>query len=137
MSSRPWTFTLAGFKIDEIREEQGCLYVQAQSLTPTAACPSCKHKSDRIHSYYQRTLKDLPMADHIVQLHLTVRRFCCLNPTCARKTFVESLGLLALKHAQRTQRFTTASTALGLALGGEAGQRTASKLQLPTSPDTL
>lgn len=137
MLSRPWTFTLSGFQIDEIREERGCLYVQAQSLTLTAACPSCQHKSDRIHSYYQRTLKDLPLADYTVRLHLSVRRFRCLSPRCPRKTFVESLGPLALKHAQRTQRFTSATTALGMALGGEAGQRTASKLHLPTSPDTL
>ncbi len=137
MSVRPWTFTLAGFKIDEIQEEQGSLRVQAQSLTSTAACPACNHKSDRIHSYYRRTLKDLPIADHIVRLHLTVRRFRCLNPTCSHRTFVESLGALALKHAQRTQRFTSATTAVGMALGGEAGQRTAYKLHLPTSPDTL
>jgi transposase len=137
MSSRPWTFTLPGFQIDEIREEQGGLYVQAQSRTLTATCPSCKQQSDRIHSYYQRTLKDLPMADHTVQLHLTLRRFRCLNSPCPRKTFVESLGPLARKHAQRTQRFTSATTALGMALGGESGQRTASKLHLPTSADTL
>lgn len=137
MSSRPWTFTLPGFKIDEIREEQGCLYVEAESLTSTAACPSCNHKSDCTHSYYQRTLKDLPIADHIVRLHLTVRRFRCFNPTCSRKTFVEPLGSLAFKHAQRTQRFTSAATALGMALGGEAGHRTANKLYLPASPDTL
>lgn len=137
MSSRPWTFTLPGFQIDEIREEQGCISVQAQSLTQTAACPTCKHKFDRIHSYYERTLKDLPVANHTVQLRLTVRRFRCLVPHCPRKTFVESLGILALKHAQRTQRFTSATAALGMALGGEAGQRTASRLHLPTSPDTL
>ncbi|MCC7164729.1 MAG: ISL3 family transposase [Anaerolineae bacterium] len=106
-------------------------------LSRAATCPLCKHKSDRIHSYYQRTLKDLPMADHTVQLHLTVQRFRCFNPTCSRKTFVESLGSLALKHAQRTQRFTSAGTALGMALGGEAGQRAADKLHLPASPDTL
>ena len=137
MSSRPWTFTLPGFKIHEIREEQGSIRVQAESLTSTAACPSCQNQSDRIHSYYQRTLKDLPLADHIVQLDLTVRRFRCLNPTCSRKTFVESLGALALKHAQRTQRFTSAATTLGMTSGGEAGQRAANKLHLPTSADTL
>lgn len=143
MSSRPWIFTLPGLQIDEIREEKGCISVQAHSLSRTAACPSCKHRSDRVHSYYlfpkgkRRTLKDLPLADHTVQLQLTVRRFRCLNSTCPRKTFVESLGPLALKHAQRTQRFASASTALGMALGGEAGQRAASKLHLPTSPDTL
>lgn len=137
MSSRPWTFTLPGFKIDEIREEQDCVWVEAQSATLLASCPSCHHTSNRTHSYYYRTLKDLSIADHPVQLHLTVQRFRCLNQACARKTFAESLGGLALKNAQRTQRFTSASTALGMTVGGEAGQRTASKLHLPVSPDSL
>lgn len=137
MSSRPWTFTLSEFKIDEIREEQQGIYVHAHSLSQSASCPSCHHKSGRIHSYYHRTLKDLPMADHTVQLHLTVQRFRCLVPKCPRKTFVEPLGALALKHAQRTQRFTCATVALGMALGGEAGQRAATKLHLPASSDTL
>ena len=47
MSSRPWTFTLSGFKIDAIREEQDCLYIKAQSITLTAACPSCHHKAEQ------------------------------------------------------------------------------------------
>jgi len=137
MSSRPWTFTLAGFRINEIREEQGGLHVQAERITQTTRCPSCNDVSDRVHSYYHRTMKDLPVADHTVQLYLTVPRFRCLNPKCTRKTFVESLTGLALKHAQRTQRFTCSGTALGMALGGEAGQRAASKLHLPLSADTL
>jgi transposase len=137
MSSRPWTFTLAGFKINEIREEHGCLHVQAASITQSKPCPSCTKVSVRVHSYYHRTLKDLPVADYTVQLDLTVPRFRCLNPKCTQKTFVEPLTGLALKHAQRTQRFTCCGTALGMALGGEAGQRVASKLHLPLSADTL
>jgi len=137
MPSRPWTFTLSGFKINEIQEEQDCIHIQAHSITAVASCPSCNHDSDRIHSYYQRTLKDLPIADNLVQLHLIVQRFRCLNQACARKTFAESLTGLALKHAQRTQRFSSASTALGMRLGGEAGTRTANKLHLPVRPDTL
>src|SRR5574341_1685648 len=137
MPSRPWTFTLPGFKLDEIRETQGALQVQAQSTTTRASCPACYRISDHIHSYYHRTLKDLPIADSIMQLHLTVPRFRCLNPKCKRETFSESLDGLARKHAQRTQRFLCSCYTLGLALGGEAGQRAASKLRLPLSADTL
>lgn len=137
MASRPWTFALPGFKIDEIREEQDCLYVHAHSITLTAFCPSCQHKSDRTHGYYRRILKDLPVADRTVQLHLTIARFRCLNGKCVRKTFVEPLTGLALKHAQRTRRLTSACAALALALGGEAGQRMAGKLHFAISADTL
>jgi transposase len=44
---------------------------------------------------------------------------------------------LADKHAQRTTRLTQALRAIGLALGGEAGQRLAQELVLPGSRDTL
>lgn len=137
MSYRPWTFSLPGFKINEIRKDQGCIHIDAQSLTNTAYCPSCHHGSDRVHSYYHRTLKEIPIAEYIVQLHLTVQRFRCLNPKCERKTFAESLTGLALKYAQRTQRVTCSCTTLGMALGREAGQRAASRLHFSLSADTL
>lgn len=137
MSSRPWIFTLPGFEIDAIRKEQACIYVEAHSTTLTASCPSCHHNSDRRHSYYRRTLNDLLAADRIVQLHLTIPRFRCLNAECVRKTFVEPLTGLALKHVQRTQRFTSACTVLSLAFGGEAGQRMTDILYLALSADTL
>ncbi len=60
------------------------------------------------------------MADYTVQLHFTAQRFRCVNPTCARHTFVESLGSLALNHAQWTQRFT--STAAVVVHYGHAEQ---------------
>jgi transposase len=137
MPSRLWTFTLPGFKIDEIRETQGAIQVKAQSMTTRARCPSCHRVSDRVHSYYRRSLKDLPIVDFSVQLHLTVPRFRCLNTKCQRATFAESLERLARKHAQRSQRFLCSCLTLGLALGGEAGQRAAHKLHLPVSADTL
>jgi transposase len=68
MSSRLWTFTLPGFKIEEIRETQGAIQVKAQSMTTRASWPSCQRVSNRIHSYYRRTLKDLPIVDFSVQL---------------------------------------------------------------------
>lgn len=137
MPSRPWTFTLPGFQIDEIWEEQDYIQVQAHSISATARCPSCHLKADRMHSSYRRTLNDLPIANRMVQLLLTVHRFRCLNGKCLRKTFVEPLTGLALKYAQHTQRFTSACIAVGLALGGEAGQRMADNLHLALSADTL
>ncbi|MCA1554696.1 MAG: transposase family protein, partial [Chloroflexi bacterium] len=79
MPSQLWTFTLPGFEIDEIRETQGTIEVHAQSVTTRARCPACHRVSDRIHSYYRRTLKDLPSVEFSMQLHLSVPRFRCMN----------------------------------------------------------
>lgn len=137
MPAQLWTFTLAGFEIDEIRETQSTIEVHAHSMTTRASCPACHRVSDRIHSYYSRTMKDLPSVEFSMQLQLSVPRFRCLNAKCKRATFSEPLDRLAPKHAQRTRRFSDACYTLGLALGGEAGQRAAHKLHLPASADSL
>ena len=69
-------------------------------------------------------------------LHIHARRFRCLNPSCPRQTFAERLPGVA-SAARRTERLGTVHSCLGLALGGEAGQRLAERLGMPVSADTL
>jgi transposase len=90
-----------------------------------------------VHSYYVRRLRDLPWGDTPVVLQLRVKRFRCLNPDCPMHTFAERLTGLADKSAQRTNRLTRALRAIGIALGGEAGQRLAQRLSMPGSRETL
>jgi transposase len=113
------------------------IQIKAHRVEPEAVCPSCQHASRRVHSYYTRTLKDLPLEGKAVCLQLRVRRFRCTNGKCASATFAEPLSELAVKHAQRTERFTCATRAIGLALGGQAGQRLAARLALLLSADTI
>jgi transposase len=40
-----------------------------------AHCPSCTCWSETVHSRYQRTVADLPVADRQVVVHLRVRRY--------------------------------------------------------------
>ena len=62
------------------------------SLTPkTGTCPDCQSGSSRVHSRYQRTLKDLPASGLSVHLKLHVRRFFGDNPSCSRKTFAQAI----------------------------------------------
>ena len=102
-----------------------------------ARCPLCGWHADRIHSWYSRTVADLPWATLIVRLQLRVRRFFCDNHACPRKIFGERLDDVTTTHAQRTDRQRDALTAIALALGGEAGARLAATLGMPVSPDTL
>jgi transposase len=93
--------------------------------------------SSRVHSYRVRRLRDVPCDARPVVLHLRVRRFRCLNPDCPLQAFSERLTGLADRSAQRTERLTQALRTIGLALGGEAGQRLAHELALPGSRDTI
>jgi transposase len=103
----------------------------------SAPCPSCAIVSGRVHSRYQRTLRDLPCQGQPVMLCVQVRRFRCLNPACIRQTFAEPLADAARPFAQRTERLGELQCHLGLALGGEAGRRLAERLAMPVGADTL
>jgi len=91
----------------------------------TAVCPRCQQSSHRIHSHYQRTVRDLNWADYKVTLHLTVRKFFCNGVSCPQRIFTERLPQLCAPYARRTQRLNQYFTGLTLDLGGAAGARQA------------
>ena len=87
-----------------------------------ACCPSCACWSDAVHSRYQRTVADLPVADRQVIVHLRVRRFRCREQTCPRRTFVEQVPSLVQRYARRTQRLRGDLEEIGLALASMAAR---------------
>ena len=72
-----------------------------------------------------------------MRLRVTVRRFVCPLPDCPRRIFAERLPGLAAPRARTTDRLRQAHTAIGSALGGEAGSRLTAHMAMTTSPDTL
>ena len=68
---------------------------------------------------------------------VAARRFYCVNGDCLRLTFAERLADVARLFGRRTARLRDLQHQLGLALGGEAGARLATRIAVPTSPDTL
>jgi transposase len=117
--------------------EQASVRLHLTATAPTAPCPGCAVSSSSIHSRYQRHLTDLPWGTRAVHLQLTVRKFRCRNPTCARRMFTERLPDLVAAYGRHTHRLAAALRAIGLALGGNAGARLATRLRLSTSPSTL
>jgi hypothetical protein len=102
----------------------------AQRRSPTAACPDCGALSRSVHSRYERHLGDLPWQGRPVALRIRARRFRCAVPACSRRTFAERLAGVATVAARRTERLGSLHGCLGTALGGEAGARLASRLDL-------
>jgi len=107
------------------------------STQSTAACPLCAEASARIHSHYQRTVRDLPWASHSVHVRLHVRRFFCSNPSCERKVFVERLGTTIRAFARRTERLASQLCQLAFRLSAEAGAQMSEQLGMPVSAATL
>ncbi len=113
------------------------LTVVLATTASTAPCPLCGSDARRVHSPYTRRLADLPGFGRAVRLQVTVRRFSCPEPACPRRIFAERLAGFAAPHARTTARLQQTHTAIGCALGGEAGARLTLSLAIATSADTL
>src|SRR6266566_1058036 len=111
--------------------------IAARAASPTASCPCCGAVSKRMHSHYQRTLRDLPASGRPVHLVMQVRRFFCQESTCKRKIFAERFPSLTLPRVKFTLRLQEALQEMGFELGGEAGARLGTRLSYPGSPDTI
>ncbi|MDP9309399.1 MAG: ISL3 family transposase [Chloroflexota bacterium] len=113
------------------------LTVVVTSVQSEVGCPNCRAAASRIHSRYTRTLADLPWADFTVRLQLISRKWFCPTNACPRRIFTERLPTIVAPWARRTRRLIGHHHDLGLTLGGRAGTRLASRLDQPTSRDTL
>jgi transposase len=113
------------------------LTVHLAITTPTAACPVCGSDARRVRSRYTRRLDDLPCLGRRVRLRVAVRRFVCPRSDCPRRIFAERLPGFAAPRARTTDRLRQAQMDIGSSLGGEAGSRLATRMAIPTSPDTL
>ncbi len=107
------------------------------SIQPVVDCPLCHQPTSKVHSRYERRLTDLPWANYSITLQLKVRKFFCINSACQRRIFTERLTGLTTPKARKTQRLVQRLTAIGLALGGNAGVQLSQHFGLVVSRNTL
>lgn len=124
-------------RLEKIIQHDSSLTLVVKVTRREAECPRCHRPSSRVHSYYTRSVADLPWHDVAVRLHLHTRRFRCKNSLCTKRIFCERLPRVVAHYARQTLRMNGALQLIGLLLGGEAGARAAAKLAMATSPDTL
>lgn len=120
-----------------IRCDHGSVILDAHGTVRRGRCPTCGTTSIRVHDRYRRHPSDLPWRTCSVHLTLTVRRFCCDNQACSRRTFAEGFGSALLPRARRTSDAHSLLLDLAESAGGEAGARLARVAGLLVSPDTL
>ncbi len=123
---------LGAVVIDGISRVAGAVEVRARPRASDATCPSCGKRSDRVHGRYERALADAAIAGQRVRIRLQVRRFKCMETSCARATFVEQVDGLTMRYGRRSQLLGTMLATIGLALAGRAGARLADRLGLAT-----
>ena len=128
---------LAGVIVEEVTAAAGLLLVTARARAPEAACPKCGTVSGRVHSRYSRTLADAAIGGRQAVIVLVVRRFFCLAPGCASKTFAEQVDGLTTRYARKTPLLSGVLGRIAVALAGRAGSRLASGLGVPASRQVM
>jgi hypothetical protein len=136
-ASSPFLPLPDGIVIGSVDEGANQVVVRVRSTRPTADCPLCGQRSERVHGDYTRTVADLPCSGRCVILSLTVRKFVCSTSTCSRQIFTERLPALVEAYARVTNRLREILLAVGFATRGEAGARLAFKLGIQTTASTL
>jgi transposase len=104
--------------------------LQLTATAPTTCCPRCAMPSSSVHSRYQGQLADRPWGALAVPIQLTVRKFVCRHPSCARRIVTERLPALVAPYARKTARLVMVLQSIGIALGGDG-----SRLARPASDD--
>lgn len=124
-------------RLEKIVSATSSLTLVVRTTRPQAECPRCHRPSSRVHSYYTRTVADLPWHGVAVNLRLRTRRFRCKNSLCTKRIFCERLPRVVAYYARKTVRMDEALQLIGFLLGGEAGARATTELAMKVSPDTL
>ena len=122
--------------LDRIERESDRVRLVAH-VRQAPACPGCGDVSRSGHSRYRRCLQDLPWQGVSVQLWVSIGRFRCRNPGCARKIFCERLPQVARAYGRQTERTSEIVRLVGYLAGGRPGERLLARLSIATSDDTV
>ena len=138
MPSESLLFDLSDrFKVTHTEREGDMAFIFVKSLTKKAVCPGCKIHSKSIHSYYERTIKDLPAFGNKIYLRLKIRKFYCCNPECERKIFAERFDNHFASYKRTSNRLREKLLKIALLTGGNAGEKLCKTLNIPVSSSTL
>ncbi|HZX21433.1 MAG TPA: ISL3 family transposase [Clostridia bacterium] len=123
--------------IDDIIINDSDIIIRLLSTKPNCKCPNCGRTTSRVHSQYQRTLKDLPVTDKKTVICLQTRKFFCDNPDCDTKIFTERFKSLIKSYARKTDRLNKYLEFLGFAVSAEVGSILSKQILADVSPDSL
>src|SRR5436309_15911571 len=120
----------AELRLTRVISESDFLAVEVEVARAVVPCPGCGRVCSRRHSYYKRTLADLPWQGVRVQLRLRTRKFFCDARSCSRRIFTERLPQTVASHARCTLRLSAAFRKFGVVAASEAGARLARLLEV-------
>lgn len=120
-----------------LSHEENHLAIKIKINSRQAICPICNTPTEKIHSYYQRTLADVSWGGLQVYLKLQASKFFCCNQNCFRRIFTQRFPSIVAPWSRRTERLAMQLTKIGLAQGGLPGSRLTKHLGILISRQTL
>ncbi len=124
-------------RIQCVRFDRTSLVVDLVTSQPFAPCPRCGQNSSTVQGRYHRLIRDQPCLGYPLILSPMARKFTCQSRDCSQVIFCERVPGLMEKYARTTGEMSLSQSAIGLALGGEAGAGLAGKLALSARADTI
>lgn len=111
--------------------------VDVESTQAGSRCPLCNERSVRVHSYYSRTILDLPILGNETWIRLKARKFYCRNDGCIMKVFTKRFDIHFLRGKRITEKVREKVSKIALLLGGKGGEKICHLMNLPISRSTL
>lgn len=128
---------LHDFRLLQISRDGEVIRLECERTTTTASCPLCENLTRRVHSRYQRIVRDLPINGMPVLLILHVRKFYCPEPACPRRIFAERPPQVTAPHGQYSTGLRSYLALLVQEAGGAAGARLAQATGIAVTSRTL
>ncbi|MDA7716901.1 ISL3 family transposase [bacterium] len=125
------------FEIVSVIREYDYVHIYLESKQKYCFCPKCNAASTKLHSYYSRTFKDLPMFGNKSTIFLRSRKLYCLNDNCQARIFTERFSEHFFPYKRSTSRLEKAALDLVIEAGGKPSERIAKILGFPISDTTL
>lgn len=125
------------FEVTGVAVNKEAATIDIISQQNNVSCPQCGTVSHRLHSYYNRRIRDLPAFDNRVIIQLKSRKFHCTNPDCDRKIFTERFSDHFSSYQRVSDRLGQKLFKIALIVGGNAGSKLAHTLNIPVSASTL
>ena len=128
---------LRGLRVDRVADTGDAVVMRAWCRAAQARCPLCGAVSSQVHAGYGRVVADGAAGGRPVLIALSVRRFRCPEPSCAKVTFAEQAEGVTVRYRRRSVPLLGMLARLGLELAGRAGARLAGALGVPVHSSTV
>lgn len=109
---------------------------EAETSTKLSSCPYCHFVSEKVHSRYYRTIYDLPMLDYETIIHLRLKKFFCVEPSCSHKAFSEPLSFLD-GNSRQTRRLKVEIFRLSLEMSSVSASHYLAKNHIKMSKSSI